>query len=161
VLVRALLIAVVAGGLLVAGAAAALARDQSPSAFPRGTATITTPTGKITLTVEIARTDEHRQLGLMNRRSLGAKAGMVFQYDSPSEGGFWMKNTLIPLDIAFYNVRGRIVRILKMEPCKRDPCKIYSPGAAYRGALEVNAGSFARWNVKRGDLITVRVTPKG
>ena len=97
----------------------------------------------------------------MNRRSLGAKAGMVFLYASPSYGGFWMKNTLIPLDIAFYDVRGRIVRTFRMEPCTRDPCKIYSPGVSYRAALEVNAGSFARWKVKRGDLITVRVNPKG
>ena len=148
-------------GLLVAGAAAALAPGQEPVTFGKGSATITTTTGTIKLAVEIARTDEQRQLGLMNRRSLGAKAGMIFQYDSPSEGGFWMKNTLIPLDIAFYNVRGRIVRILRMEPCKRDPCKIYSPEAAYRGALEVNAGSFARWKVKRGDLIRVRVSSKG
>ncbi len=159
---RAFLIAVLACGLLVAGAAAALAPGQSPVVFGKGTATITTKAGEtVKLAVEIARTDEQRQLGLMNRRSLGTKAGMIFRYESPSEGGFWMKNTLIPLDIAFYNVRGRIVRILRMEPCKRDPCKIYSPGAAYRGALEVNAGSFARWNVKRGDLITVRVSSTG
>ena len=159
---RAFLIAVLACGLLVAGAAAALAPGQSPVVFGKGTATITTKAGEtVKLAVEIARTDEQRQLGLMNRRSLGAKAGMIFRYESPSEGGFWMKNTLIPLDIAFYNVRGRIVRILRMEPCKRDPCKVYSPGAAYRGALEVNAGSFARWNVKRGDLITVRVSSTG
>ena len=159
---RVFLTAVLACGLLVAGAAAALSPDQSPVVFGKGTATITTKAGEtVKLAVEIARTDEQRQLGLMNRRSLGAKAGMIFRYESPSEGGFWMKNTLIPLDIAFYNVRGRIVRILRMEPCKRDPCKIYSPGVAYRGALEVNAGSFARWSVKRGDLITVRVSSTG
>ncbi len=72
-----------------------------------------------------------------------------------------MKNTLIPLDIAYYDVRGRIVRTFRMEPCKVDPCKIYSPGVCYRGALEVNAGSFKRWNVKRGDRITVRVNRTG
>ena len=92
----------------------------------------------------------------MNRRSLAADAGMVFVYDGPSYGGFWMKNTLIPLDIAFYDVRGRVVRTFRMTPCKVDPCKIYSPRVSYRGALEVNAGSFRRWNLKRGDTIVVK-----
>ena len=148
-------------GLLVAGAAAALDRDGSSAGFDKGFATITTRTGKIDLVVEIARTDAQRQQGLMRRRSLGAKAGMIFLYEQPSRGGFWMKNTLIPLDIAFYDARGRIVRMLRMEPCKSDPCKIYSPNVSYRGALEVNAGSFARWLVKRGDAIAIRVNPKG
>nr|MBA2461298.1 DUF192 domain-containing protein [Actinomycetota bacterium] len=126
------------------------------SGFGRGSATITTRSGKIVLRVEIARTDAQRQLGLMNRRSLAPKAGMVFVYSRPTSGAFWMKNTLIPLDIAFYDGHGRIVRILRMEPCVEDPCPIYSPRATYRGALEVNAGSFRRWNVRRDDRIVVR-----
>jgi uncharacterized membrane protein (UPF0127 family) len=92
----------------------------------------------------------------MYRRSLAPKAGMVFLYPEDVSGGFWMKNTLIPLDIAFYDRTGRIVRILTMQPCRRDPCRVYAPGAAYRAALEVNAGSFRRWNVRVGDRIVVR-----
>ena len=123
----------------------------------RGAATITTRTGaKVVLRVEIARTRPERQRGLMYRRSLPAKAGMVFVYQQSTNGGFWMRNTLIPLDIAFYDDRGRILRILTMTPCKRDPCRIYSPGVHYRAALEVNAGSFRRWNVRVGDRISVR-----
>ena len=88
----------------------------------------------------------------MNRRSLGAKAGMAFLYTEVQRGGFWMKNTLIPLDIAFADARGKILRILTMQPCRRDPCRIYYPNVAYRTALEVNAGSFRRWGVKAGDV---------
>ena len=72
-----------------------------------------------------------------------------------------MKNTLIPLDIAFYGARGTILRIFTMQPCRREPCRIYDPNVAYRGALEVNAGSFRRWRVRAGDRIAVRATRAG
>ena len=150
------LIAILVAGVVAAGAAAALERDEATPKFGKGTATVTTRTKRVVLRVEIARTDRQREVGLMNRRSLAADAGMVFVFDRPSTGAFWMKNTLIPLDIAFYDVSGRIVRILRMEPCKKDPCPLYSPEATYRGALEVNAGSFRRWNARRGDRIVVR-----
>jgi uncharacterized protein len=149
------LIAIAAAGILAACGSDAPAGVDAGTAFGRGTATVTTATQKVRLRVELARTDEQRQLGLMHRRSLAADAGMVFLYNGPSTGGFWMKNTLIPLDIAFFDVRGRVVRTLRMTPCKADPCKVYSPGVSYRGALEVNAGSFRRWNLKRGDTIVV------
>ena len=130
------------------------------ASFERGTATITTRDGAtVTLRVELARTAAARQQGLMNRRSLGAKAGMAFLYSESQRGGFWMKNTLIPLDIAFADARGRILRILTMQPCRRDPCRIYDPGVAYRTALEVNAGSFRRWGIKAGDVL--RITRSG
>ena len=132
------------------------------TAIDRGTATITTRSGaKVVVQVEIARTSAERQRGLMNRRTLPAKAGMVFVYPQAVSHGFWMKNTRIPLDIAFYDGRGRILRILTMQPCRRDPCKIYDPGVSYRAALEVNAGSFRRWEVKAGDRVVVRATRSG
>jgi uncharacterized protein len=139
--------------LAVLAAVAALGASD----VQRGTATITTRAGaKVVLKVEIARTPAERQRGLMHRRSLAPKAGMVFAYPTDVRGGFWMKNTLIPLDIAFSDRTGRIVRILTMQPCRRDPCRIYEPGVAYRAALEVNAGSFRRWNVRVGDRVAVR-----
>ena len=123
--------------------------------FPRGTATISTGERNVVLRVEVARTDEQRQRGLMHRRSLGPKAGMVFQFPRATSGAFWMKDTLIPLDIAFYGPRGGILRIMQMKPCKADPCPVYDPDVTYRGALEVNAGSFRRWGVRRGDRIVL------
>jgi uncharacterized membrane protein (UPF0127 family) len=92
----------------------------------------------------------------MHRRTLAPKAGMLFTWATATRGGFWMKNTLIPLDIAFVDRSGRIVRILTMTPCRRDPCRVYDPGVGYRSALEVNAGSFRRWNVRVGDRLAVR-----
>ena len=150
-------------GLVAALALALATAAVAATAFGRGTATITAPTGspRVVLRVEIARTDAERGRGLMYRRSLAAKAGMVFLYPSDHRGGYWMKNTLIPLDIAFYDARGKILRILTMQPCRRDPCRVYDPKVAYRAALEVNAGSFRRWGVRAGDRVAVRVTRSG
>lgn len=136
----------------------------STNGFQQGAATIKaaeTGVTRVVLTVELARTPAERAQGLMNRRSLPANAGMVFVYPQAHRGGYWMKNTLIPLDIAFYGARGRILRIFTMQPCRREPCRIYDPSVAYRGALEVNAGSFQRWRVRAGDRITVRATRAG
>lgn len=142
-------------------AGAAFAPDEE-TRFPRGTATISTGERTVVLRVEVARTDAQRQLGLMHRRTLGRTAGMIFQFPRATSGAFWMKDTLIPLDIAFYGARGRILRIMQMKPCRADPCPLYEPKVSYRGALEVNAGSFRRWGVRRGDRIAVtNVRPPG
>jgi uncharacterized membrane protein (UPF0127 family) len=118
---------------------------------------IETRAGEQEVAVEIADTDAERQRGLMGRTSLAGDAGMVFLFPGETAGGFWMKNTLIPLSIAFYDADGRIVRILDMEPCRREPCRIYDPGVAYVGALEVNQGAFRRWNVSEGDRLRVEL----
>ena len=144
--------------LLALAAGATLAPDQAR--LERGTATLTSGSGQVTLQVELARTAAERQRGLMGRRFLAPRAGMVFLYREPTRGAFWMKGTLIPLSAAFYDGRGRILRILRMEPCRKDPCRLYDPGVAYRGVLEVNAGSFGRWGIGAGDRITVR-SPSG
>jgi len=116
---------------------------------------IDTESGSVLIDAEKAETPEQHSLGLMHRASLADDAGMVFLFFQSRTGGFWMKNTLIPLSIAFFDERGTIVRILDMEPCEADPCPTYDPGVAYSGALEVNQGSFDRWNVSEGDRITV------
>jgi uncharacterized protein len=125
-------------------------------AFPHGTATITTPHARISLRVEVADNDARREQGLMFRRRLAARTGMAFVWRRDVDGAFWMKNTQIPLSIAFYDARGRIVRILDLAPCTADPCPVYDPKATYRGALEVNRGAFRRWRVHVGDRIVVR-----
>ena len=121
----------------------------------RGTVTIETTEGPVSIEVEIADSDEERQVGLMNRESLPEDAGMLFLFEGDVEIGFWMKNTLIPLSIAFADADGEIVRILDMEPCEADPCTVYEPGATYRTALEVNQGAFADWGVAEGDRLTL------
>ena len=123
--------------------------------FERGTVVIESERGEVEVDVEIAETPVQQQLGLMHRESLAREAGMVFVFAKETRGGFWMKNTLIPLSIAFFDRDGKILRILDMEPCEADPCPVYDPKVAYRGALEVNQGAFGEWGVSEGDRIRV------
>jgi uncharacterized membrane protein (UPF0127 family) len=84
---------------------------------------------------------EHSR-GLMGVTGLGNLDGMLFVYPSDTESSFWMKDTLIPLDIAFFDVDGGLVDLLHMEPCLQDPCPTYSAAGPYRYALETAAGGF-------------------
>ena len=87
---------------------------------------------------ELALTSPQRQRGLMLRRT-APRDGMLFVFPTATSGGFWMKNTLVPLKIVFYDSRGRAVRTLTMTPCREDPCRIYAPQRQYRFALELPA----------------------
>jgi uncharacterized protein len=118
-------------------------------------ATIETAAGDVVVHVEVADTSAERAHGLMGRMQLPEDAGMVFLFPEDTTSSFWMKDTLLPLSIAFYGADGRIVRILDMEPCRRDPCRVYDPHVTYRGALEVNRGAFRRWGVAEGDRVRV------
>ena len=126
--------------------------------FPHGHALIRTPQRTVTVKIEIAETDAQLQQGLMGRRSLAPRSGMAFLFASDTRARFWMKDTKIPLSIAFWGKSGRILRILHMTPCRTAPCKVYDPGVAVRGALEVNFGAFKRWGVHRGAVVTIRRT---
>jgi uncharacterized protein len=110
---------------------------------------------EVEVQAEIADTQGERELGLMHREFLPDDAGMIFLFDEEVTGGFWMKNTLIPLSIAFADRDGTILRILDMEPCEADPCDIYDPGVSYTSALEVNQGAFESWGVAEGDRLTL------
>jgi uncharacterized membrane protein (UPF0127 family) len=103
------------------------------------------------LYVEVAETPAQRRRGLMNRSSLADDAGMVFIFFNATTTGFWMKDTSIPLTVAFFGKDGRILRILDMDPCSKEPCHIYYPGLRYWGALEVNQGALGKWDVSVGD----------
>jgi uncharacterized membrane protein (UPF0127 family) len=124
--------------------------------FPHGTAVIRTPARTVQVRVEIAETAEQHERGLMGRRALAPNSGMAFLWQSDVRGQFWMKDTSIPLSIAFWDKHGRILRIIDMAPCRRDPCKVYDPRVAFRGALEVNRGAFARWGVRPGAFVAIR-----
>lgn len=102
------------------------------------------------LSVEIADTDSARQLGLMNRDSLPEEQGMLFVYDRAHRLNFWMKNTRLPLDIAFLSADGVIQQIESMQPFDENHTVSEQP-AMY--ALEVNQGWFARHRVKVGEQV--------
>lgn len=92
----------------------------------------------------------------MGRPSLARGAGMVFLWSEETDSSFYMRDTLIPLDAAFFDAAGRIVHIVQMTPCAADPCPLYSPGVRYVGALEVNAGALAAAGIRVGDRIEIR-----
>jgi uncharacterized membrane protein (UPF0127 family) len=79
----------------------------------------------------------------MHRRR-APKDGMLFVFPTRTTGGFWMKNTLVPLTIVFFDSAGKRVRKLSMTPCREDPCPIYDPGRPYRFALELAASDGRR-----------------
>jgi len=95
------------------------------------------------LDVAVAETPSQRSQGLMGVTDLGGLDGMLFVFQVDSDGGFWMKNTLIPLDIVFFTADGSFVDALTMAPCTGDPCPTYRPGGSYRYALEAPAGDLA------------------
>jgi len=106
----------------------------------------------VKITVEIARTDEERAKGLMFRESLPDGQGMLFIFDRDQQLSFWMKNTLIPLSIAFIASNGHIVEIKDMKP--RDLTSVNS-SIPVRYALEVPQGWFQRVNVRHGDVVKI------
>ena len=110
--------------------------------------------GGATLDVRFADEPDERRYGLMGVASLPPDEGMAFDFgDIPQTGGFWMKNTLIPLSIAFVDDRRRIVTILEMEPCETEPCPTYTSDEPYVWAIEANAGWFERQGIEAGDAI--------
>ena len=123
--------------------------------FPAGSATITSDTGLVEISLEIAETPEQQGYGLMYRRWLAADKGMAFLFPSDTASSFYMQNTLVPLSIAFFDQSGVILKILDMEPCDDGPCPLYNPDVTYRNALEVNQGAFTTWGVSEGDIITI------
>jgi uncharacterized membrane protein (UPF0127 family) len=106
----------------------------------------------VEITVEIARTDEERAQGLMFRKNLPDGQGMIFVFDRDQQLSFWMKNTVIPLSIAFIASDGRIIDIKDMQP--NDLNSVVS-SRSVRYALEVPQGWFGRVNVKPGDIVKI------
>ena len=95
--------------------------------------------GSDVFTVEVARTTEQRARGFMHRRSLGEREGMLFVFDADQHLTFWMKDTLVPLSIAFLSSEGRIVQIEDMEPLSQ---KAVRSRQSARYALELPRGAF-------------------
>ncbi|HJS49344.1 MAG TPA: DUF192 domain-containing protein [Gaiellaceae bacterium] len=124
----------------------------SAGASDRATATLRLD--GVPFSPELARTPAQRSLGLMHRKR-APKDGMLFVFPYDTTGGFWMKNTLVPLTIAFFDADGRRVRKLSMTPCRQASCPIYDPRRRYRFALELRA-SDARPAATLGPLAQLR-----
>jgi len=144
VITRALLLLALAPvGLLAAGA------DETEACF------LTGPGKSVVVMLEVARTPAVRRQGLMGRDQLPADHGMLFIYPSVNDPqrGFWMHNTLIPLDIAYLDANQKIVSIRTMKPCrsaKRSDCPVYPAGVAFQYAVEMNTGYFEQNRINTG-----------
>ena len=121
---------------------------------PKVTVVATFEQGSSTLRIEaeLAATPDARTRGLMGRSSLGRDAGMLFVFPTLVQTGFWMKDTLIPLDIAFIS-QGRVVEVRTMTPCRASPCPLTTPSFGYDQAVEVNAGVFGRAGIQAGSSV--------
>jgi hypothetical protein len=144
-----------AAPLALAFLLAACGSNDSPARAERFPLRITTAQGSATLRVEIADSADERAEGLMGRASLGADAGMAFLWGEPIEARFWMKDTLIPLQVAFWDSAGKIVGLIEMTPCTADPCPTYGPDDPFIGAVEANTGWFTAHGVAVGDTVEV------
>ena len=129
--------------LLLAGAAAA---QDGPQALPA----IRLNAGIHNITAQLAQTPPQREIGLMFRTSMAANEGMLFAFENPSQQCFWMKNTLIPLAIAFIGDDGSIVNIDSMKPQTLDGHCSTKP---VRFVLEMNEGWFAKRGIKAGSKL--------
>jgi len=108
------------------------------------------------VSLEIAKTGSERETGLMFRESLRQNTGMLFVFESPGRSGFWMKNTLIPLDIIWIGSNGTIVDVFEnAQPCKTPECPVMFPNESASWALEVNAGFAKQNNIKKGQRVAL------
>ena len=115
----------------------------------------------VVLCVLLAETPEQRQQGLMQvtDEALGGYDGMLFTFPTDDEGGFWMKDTLLPLSIAYLDAEGAVVSTSDMEPCPQETasCPTYPASGPYRMALEVPQGGLDDIGLEEGSTARVEV----
>jgi len=133
-----------------------LSACSKPTTSQSSSVILTAPAGnQISVQVELAVTPQEQEKGLMFRQNLEPGKGMLFIFDRPKILGFWMKNTLIPLDILYFDTKGDFVSFREMEPCTADPCSTYSSFAEALYALEVPKGFANEHKVGIGWKMTV------
>ena len=129
---------------------------ESPAEIPESPEGIVSFLGGTqTLYVEVAKIQDEHRTGLMNRESMPQNQGMLFIFSSDSPRSFWMKNTLIHLDMIFINSDLEIVKIHgNVPPCTADPCPTYSSGAPSRYVVETVAGYTTLYGITEGQIIS-------
>lgn len=109
-----------------------------------------------TIGLEVARTQQQQAMGLMYRTVLADDRGMLFQFQPPQPVKFWMKNTLIPLDMIFLQ-NGKVEAIAAaVPPCTEEPCPTYGPNTAVDQVIELRGGRAAELGLKVGERIKVK-----
>ncbi|MEW6258140.1 MAG: DUF192 domain-containing protein [Pseudomonadota bacterium] len=146
----------VLAGLLLAPPFALQANAQAPQAAqpvgPLDAVEIATKSGVVVLEVEVARTDKQREVGLMFRKEMPERQGMLFDFKQDQPVYMWMKNTYIPLDMLFIRSDGTIARIEAMTTPLSE--RTISSGEPVRAVLELNGGAARRLGIAPGDRVS-------
>ncbi len=151
--------AAVAALLLLVPALACASKKEADRSVPGPRVVVETSDGRRhAVDVELARTEAEQRKGLMNRSSLPENAGMLFLFDTSRVQTFWMRNTLIPLDMIFISDDGRIVGIV--ERAEPQTLTERSVGKPSRYVLEVNGGWSAAHGVRAGDRVRFENVPR-
>jgi uncharacterized membrane protein (UPF0127 family) len=133
--------------------------EGQPELKPLEPLQVKTMKGVQAFTVEVARTERQREYGLMCRRALAPDRGMLFVFDRPTPQMFWMRNTLIPLDIVYIGADGRVVSISRnVQPLDESGAP---SGAPAQFVLEIAAGRAAQIGLLPGDRVLHRALPHG
>jgi uncharacterized membrane protein (UPF0127 family) len=161
----------VSARLLAAATVAALASACGAAPGPGSSAPAPTPTAATAAAagpraempsgavyrLELALTPEDQALGLMYRESLPDRTGMLFVFEDAQPHHFWMKNTMIPLDMIWMDESGKVVYVsANTPPCKAEPCATYGPDGPARQVLEIAGGMAAKENVTVGSTLRFR-----
>ena len=137
--------------LLLALVPAAAGAQPADIAFKRSSLVIVSGDRELKFDVELATNDAERQRGLMYRKELGPYQGMLFDFYREEPVSFWMKNTLIPLDMLFVNAQGRIVNI--HQRAVPESLDVIAATAPVRAVIELNGGTAARLGIAPGDQV--------
>jgi|SRR3989338_1876450 len=112
--------------------------------------------GHVTVNAQVADDNDKRARGLMLVESLDENAGMLFVFEQEDFQTFWMKNTLIPLDMIFIDEELKIVDIKNAIPCTNDPCQLYKSEAPAKYVLEVNGNFTKKNNIMPGNKVKIQ-----
>ena len=137
-------------------AAACGAAPKPPKAADSLQPRVVLPSGAV-YRLELARTPEEQGQGLMFRESLPEKTGMLFLFGDKGVHRFWMKNTMIPLDMVWMDAEGKVLFVsADTPPCKADPCPNYGPESPAASVLEVAGGKAAREKIVVGSVLQLK-----
>jgi len=149
-------------GLLILALAGIVIYSEYQKIADKNSITIFTGAGPVKIRAEFAKTPEELQTGLMNRTSLDKNSGMLFIFPDETNRSFWMKDTLIPLDVIFISSKGRVNEMTTLSPCPRasrrasqetEICQSYNSKTPAQYVLEINAGSTGKWKIIEGDIL--------
>lgn len=126
----------------------------TPEGFDQVRATVTTADGEVCeLCLWMADSSRSRAQGLMGVTDLGDGDGMAFVYGAPHTGTFWMKNTPLPLSIAFFDEQGGYLDSFDMEPCEAEPCPVYPTAPQFLVAIETAQGGLDALGIAEGSRL--------